>query len=201
MVARRGPALEDRPPAARSGRRRQSGASTIGWRLRARSVAALAAVALSAAACSSGGAHAASPRSALAPVASVNAATRLSLAQAQGVGKVLVDAQGMTLYLFVLDHASKPKCVTSLCLAEWPPLFLAPGAPLPKAGPGVHANLIGSVTQPNGTRQVTYNGWPLYLWAGDTAPGEAYGEGISNFGGPWFAVTANGTPDKARVGL
>ena len=201
MVARRRPAPEARPPAAPSGRRHQLGSSTIPWRLRTLSAAAMAGVALSAAACSAGGAHAASPRSALAPVASVNAATRLSLAQAQGVGKVLVDAQGMTLYLFVLDHASKPKCVTSLCLAEWPPLFLAPDAPLPKAGRGVHANLIGSVTQPDGTRQVTYNGWPLYLWAGDTAPGEAYGEGISNFGGPWFAVTANGTADKANVGL
>lgn len=78
---------------------------------------------------------------------------------------------------------------------------MAQGATLPKAGAGVHADLVGSIPLANGTRQVTYNGWPLYLWAGDSRPGQANGEGVSNFGGPWYAVTAAGTADKARTGI
>ncbi len=124
----------------------------------------------------------------------------LRAAPASGVGTVIVDGDGMTLYLFVPDHQGKPTC-TGLCLAEWPPLILPAGSPLPTAGHGVRGALIGSVSLADGARQVTYGGWPLYRWVTDTAPGQANGEALSNFGGPWFAVSTDGSAVRAHTGF
>lgn len=57
---------------------------------------------------------------------------------------------------------------------------------------GVDATLLGTITRDDGTLQVTYNGWPLYLFAGDTAAGDTNGQGLDEFGGLWFLVSPAG---------
>lgn len=110
-----------------------------------------------------------------------------------GLGTVLVDGKGFTLYLFVPDHRSSRSTCYDVCAVAWPPLLLPSGKTKPLAGPGVKASLLGTTTRKGGQIQVTYNGWPLYLWANDGAPGEATGQGINNLGGLWYVVSVKGS--------
>jgi len=100
------------------------------------------------------------------------------------LGTILVDARGRTLYLFEKDRKGVSTC-KSACAKYWPPLVSA-GAT--RAGSGVHASLLGLTR----TRQVTYAGHPLYLFAGDTRAGQTTGEGLDDFGAEWYAVGAGG---------
>jgi predicted lipoprotein with Yx(FWY)xxD motif len=115
----------------------------------------------------------------------------VSTASVGGVGTVLVDGRGYTLYLFEPDHRSPSTCYGS-CAQAWPPLVLPRGVSAPKAGKGVHAALLGTQPRSGGTTEVTYGGWPLYTWVGDTRPGIATGEARNNLGGCWYAVDAEG---------
>ncbi len=108
-----------------------------------------------------------------------------------GLGSVLVTGQGLTLYLFVPDHRSVPTCY-QICSVQWPPDLLPAGVARPVAGPGVSAKLLSTVARTNGSRQITYNGWPLYRWLPDTAPGQATGQGLYNLGGQWWVIDAAG---------
>jgi predicted lipoprotein with Yx(FWY)xxD motif len=100
------------------------------------------------------------------------------------LGPILVNSKGMTLYHFLLDKNGKIAC-TGACAKLWPPLLLPSGMSKPTAGKGVPANKLGVVTRPDGTHQVTYNGWPLYTFAEDTKPGDTKGQG---FRGLWFVI-------------
>jgi predicted lipoprotein with Yx(FWY)xxD motif len=104
------------------------------------------------------------------------------------LGKILVDAQGRSLYLFKKDAGSKSAC-DGACAASWPPL-IAHGKPT--AGGGAQASMLGTVRRDDGTMQVTYNGHPLYLFAGDQQPGQVNGQGSTAFGAPWLALSASG---------
>jgi predicted lipoprotein with Yx(FWY)xxD motif len=116
------------------------------------------------------------------------------------LGKVLVDSSGRTLYLFTKDSAKKSAC-SGMCASFWPPLHTGGK---PAAGSGVTASLLGTVKRSDGTSQVTYHGHPLYSFAKDTKPGEVNGEGVTAFGGSWFAVSPAGNrvspPSKAGAG-
>lgn len=103
------------------------------------------------------------------------------------LGEALVDADGMTLYLFDADEQGEPTCVDD-CAANWPPLIVD-GDPV--AGEGVDAALLGTTERPDGSTQVTYDGWPLYNWAADEAPGDTTGQGV---GDRWWVVAPDGTP-------
>jgi predicted lipoprotein with Yx(FWY)xxD motif len=103
-------------------------------------------------------------------------------------GTALVDGTGRTLYLFEADTGTTSTC-TGACAQVWPPV-LASGPT--GAGGAARAALVSSAARPDGTLQVTYNGHPLYYFAGDKAPGEAKGQGIHNFGGGWYVVTPAG---------
>ena len=83
------------------------------------------------------------------------------------LGKILVDDKDMTLYLFDKDKDGKPAC-TDACEADWPPLTTDEK---PTAGAGVNAAWLGTTDRPDGTKQVTYHGWPLYHYAKDTKAG------------------------------
>ncbi|SRR5712691_9783139 len=107
-----------------------------------------------------------------------------------GVGTVLDDSKGFTLYHLTSESASNIQC-TGGCATTWPP-FMAPGGNAPSAT-GLTGKL-GTVTRPDGGVQVTYNGFPLYRYSGDSAPGQANGQGIS---GVWFAVSASGSGSGA----
>ena len=99
----------------------------------------------------------------------------------------LVDQQGRTLYLFTSDtQSSGASACTGDCLTQWPPLIVSG---TPQAGTGVDASLLGTITREDGTLQATYNGWPLYTYSGDMAPGDTSGQGVN---GSWFLVSGTG---------
>lgn len=103
------------------------------------------------------------------------------------LGPILTDAQGRTLYLFTRDTPNTSSC-TDACAQAWPPLLTTA---TPTAGEGLNAALLGTTRRPDGTTQVTYNGWPVYYFASDQAPGDAKGQGVR---GVWFVLSPAGTP-------
>ena len=110
----------------------------------------------------------------------------VSLGSAKGLGEVLVDSEGHTLYAF-----SGETC-EGACAKSWPPLLDETGEPQPSNGTA--ASRLGTVKRPDGTTQVTYADQPLYTFGGDKAPGEANGDGQSAFGGTWTALKGSGEP-------
>jgi len=105
------------------------------------------------------------------------------------VGKILVDKLGRTVYLFMADKPGVSNC-TGQCLVYWPAV-VAPKT-LPKSLPGITGKLGVIKRTDNGVRQLTINGWPLYLYAGDTAPGQINGQGSNGGGALWWVVKPNG---------
>ena len=126
-----------------------------------------------------------------APSASASmAAMTIDLKSISGIpGKALVDGEGNTLYLFEADKGTASTC-TGACAAAWPPVT-ASGMPL--AGSGVSQSLLGTAKRADGTEQVTYNGHPLYYFAGDTGSGMAKGQGSKAFGAGWYVLNAKGS--------
>ena len=111
-----------------------------------------------------------------------------------GLGDILVDLQGRTLYLFARDSGTVSAC-TGACAVNWPPL-LDQGTPL--VGTGATPSGIGRTTRPDGRSQLTYNGHPLCTFVNDKKPGDTNGEGISAFGGSWYAVSPAGAKVAPR---
>jgi predicted lipoprotein with Yx(FWY)xxD motif len=116
----------------------------------------------------------------------------------RGLGTVLVNGQGLTLYMFVPDHQRGKSTCYKQCADGWPPLRLPTGVTTPVAGGRAEASLLGTTTRKDGGEQVTYNGWPLYLWQVDTAPGEATGQGLNSLGGLWYVLSPKGKVIKAK---
>jgi predicted lipoprotein with Yx(FWY)xxD motif len=113
----------------------------------------------------------------------------------EGLGKILVDSQGRTLYLFRRDVGKTSTC-TGACAVDWPPLR-ANGKPT--VGSGARASLAGTTPRSDGKPQVTYNGHPLYHFANDQTPGDANGQGLMAFGGRWYAVSPAGNQVSGQV--
>jgi predicted lipoprotein with Yx(FWY)xxD motif len=117
------------------------------------------------------------------------AAAQVKSATATVAGKqetVLTDEKGMTLYYYTPDKGGKVTC-TGQCAALWPPLAPSSGSSKPTGGQGVTAPLA-TAPNPAGGTVVTYNGWPLYTWVKDKAPGDTTGQGVQ---GVWFVATPN----------
>jgi predicted lipoprotein with Yx(FWY)xxD motif len=156
-------------------------------------VVALAGLAVVAAGCGSssggGSAGSGSSPSAAASLSAGSSGTTLKAAKIGGV-TVLTNAKGFTLYWFVPDTATKSNCNGS-CAHYWPPVK-GPAT----AGPGV-TGTIGVITRSDGSKQATYDGHPLYTYVGDTAPGQAKGNGLNLSGGIWHEVTASGAAAPA----
>jgi predicted lipoprotein with Yx(FWY)xxD motif len=104
------------------------------------------------------------------------------------LGKVLVDAQGRTLYLFEADKGPMSAC-DGACASVWPPLTTTGK---PTAGPGVMASKLGTTKRSDGATEVTYNGHPLYTYAGDSTPGQTSGQGLDDYGAEWYVLSAGG---------
>lgn len=102
---------------------------------------------------------------------------------ASGLGDILVDGEGNTLYLFMPDDAGPSVC-TDACAEAWPPLIGEPAA-----GDGIDAALLGTAERPDGTVQATYNSWPLYHFANDQAPGDTNGQGVNDI---WWVISPTG---------
>jgi predicted lipoprotein with Yx(FWY)xxD motif len=105
-----------------------------------------------------------------------------------GLGRILVDGHGRTLYLFEKDTHGKSSC-TGQCASLWPPL-IASGKTL--AAAGAKASLLGTTMRGDGRRQVTYNHHPLYTFVKDARKGQTNGEEVDAFGAEWYAVSAAG---------
>jgi predicted lipoprotein with Yx(FWY)xxD motif len=125
-------------------------------------------------------------------VASTSAATsvKLSTKTISGLGPVLVNAQGRTLYMFTPDNHAKVTCLSS-CASIWPPAKLASGQKA-TAGGEAKGSLLGSDPDPEGGDVVTYAGWPLYTYAADSEAGTADGQGVSANGGLWYVLAPSG---------
>jgi predicted lipoprotein with Yx(FWY)xxD motif len=104
------------------------------------------------------------------------------------LGTFLVDDKGRSLYLWVADKGRRSMCEGG-CAQAWPPLE---AAGKPAAGHGVDASLLGTTKRSDGSREVTYAGHPLYLFAGDSRPGQANGQGSNGFGALWWVVSPAG---------
>ena len=104
------------------------------------------------------------------------------------LGTFLVDGKGRALYLWEADHGSTSTC-TGACAQAWPPLTIT--GP-PKASGAVRGSLLGTTKRADGSREVTYAGHPLYLFAGDSRAGQTTGQGSTAFGAPWWVVTPAG---------
>jgi predicted lipoprotein with Yx(FWY)xxD motif len=105
-------------------------------------------------------------------------------------GKILVSSAGFTLYRFTKDPRNKDTCVTTKGCAEvWPALTTSAR---PSAGAGVKASLLSTITLSGARKQVTYGGYPLYLYKPASERGETSYIGFKSFGGTWDAVDASG---------
>ena len=104
------------------------------------------------------------------------------------LGKILVDGTGRTLYDFPPDKSMASTCYGA-CAALWPPLTTTAR---PIAGRGVRASLLGTTKRKDGKLEVTYNHHPLYYFVSDQKPGQTTGQGVNQFGAPWWVLSAAG---------
>ena len=125
-----------------------------------------------------------------------SAATRGTTVKIAGspLGRILVDSKGITLYDFVKDKGTTSACYGA-CAALWPPL-ITHGKPV--AGRGARASLLGTTKRKDGKLQVTYGGHPLYYFVTDRKPGQTTGQGLNQFGGPWWVITPAGKEIHSR---
>ena len=124
--------------------------------------------------------------------ASASATSALKMTTINGTA-VVTNSKGMTLYWFVPDTSTTSNC-TGSCATYWPPLI----GPV-TAGSGV-TGMLATVTRPGGAIQVTYDGHPLYTYAGDSAPGQAKGNGLNVSGGVWWEMTVSGAKPATSTG-
>jgi predicted lipoprotein with Yx(FWY)xxD motif len=130
-----------------------------------------------------------------------NPATQFSTANVSGVGNVVVDGKGKTVYILTSGGTTNVPCTdASGCTGLWPDLPLPDGVSAAKAGTGIKASLLGTKKLSDGETYPTYNGWLVYEYSGDSGPGQANGQGIKSFGGTWYALDASGNPVTSSSG-
>lgn len=149
---------------------------------RAARVMALAVTVPLAAACA-GTAHSSGSVGVLSGPIGGNAVAFVKTLRTTAAGTVLSSGTGYTLYWFSRDTARTSGC-DALCIAQWPPLT---GVPKPASGVTLPGRL-GTITRQGGVVQASYDGHPLYTFAGDFDPGDVGGNGVVQFGGTWHAV-------------
>jgi predicted lipoprotein with Yx(FWY)xxD motif len=155
--------------------------------------ALLASLALFAAAC--GGSGGGNGNAAQAATANKSTSSATVAVANSDLGHVLVNSQRRTLYLFGADMGTTSAC-SGACAQEWPPL-VANGTST--VGNGAKSSLLGASTRSDGKQQITYNGHPVYLFAGDHKAGDTNGQGITAFGGTWYALTGSGNQATASA--
>jgi predicted lipoprotein with Yx(FWY)xxD motif len=112
----------------------------------------------------------------------------LGVATSGSLGKILTDSQGRTVYLFQKDTGMNSTC-SGQCAVNWPPVT---SKGKPTVGTGLTASMVGTTTRSDGSRQVTYNGHPLYRFQNDQNPGDVTGQGVNAFGANWYVVSPAG---------
>jgi predicted lipoprotein with Yx(FWY)xxD motif len=161
-------------------------------------VGSAAAVAVLAAACSSGGGSSSAPAATGAASASAggsgSGATVITTATSSG-GTFLTDGAGRAVYLWVKDTGDASVC-SGACAGAWPPVTTTGTV---TATGSASASDLGTITRSDGTKQVTYDGHPLYYYAGDSGSGMASGQGSDSFGAKWWLVSPSGSDVTASV--
>lgn len=117
-------------------------------------------------------------------------------AQPTSLGTILVDGQGLTVYVFANDKPNVSTC-DGVCAEDWPPVP-APST-LPPSPPGVEG-VLGETTRSDGSHQLTVAGHPVYRFSGDRAAGQTNGQGLTIDGGLWTVVSPLGAPDLKPTG-
>jgi len=117
----------------------------------------------------------------------------VTVAESPEYGKYIADSDGRALYLFESDTRAQGDAKAQIscddkCLERWP-LYTSDGEPT--AGDDVDAAMLGTVEH-DGSKVVTYNGWPLYYFVEDSAPGDTKGHDIEEFGAEWYLLTPKG---------
>ncbi len=110
----------------------------------------------------------------------------VKLAEKEGIGKYLTDAEGKTLYWFTRDSPGTSACAGA-CIERWP-VFHREAI---KAPEGIAEGDFGTLTRDDGATQTTFRGYPLYYWVGDKAPGDTTGHGVNDV---WFVVDPGNFP-------
>ncbi|HEU5002117.1 MAG TPA: hypothetical protein VFW71_04985 [Actinomycetota bacterium] len=112
-----------------------------------------------------------------------------------GVGTVLVNGNGRTLYILTSEAGGKVTCTdANNCTKAWPDTELPSGMTAGIAGSGIQTSMLSTTKGPTGDSYVTYAGYPLYTFSGDSGNGMAHGQNITSFGGTWETMKPNGTP-------
>jgi predicted lipoprotein with Yx(FWY)xxD motif len=112
-----------------------------------------------------------------------------------GLGPVVVDGRGRTVYILTAPGKKNVSCTDGNgCTAIWPDLSLPDGVTSATAGSGLKASLMSSMKESDGETYPTYNGYLMYEYASDSAPGQARGQGIKSFGGTWWVLSPSGKP-------
>jgi predicted lipoprotein with Yx(FWY)xxD motif len=104
-------------------------------------------------------------------------------------GSFLTDGSGRAVYLWVKDSMNKSEC-SGACAGAWPPV---PANGSVTASGGAKASDLGTIARSDGSKQVTYDGHPLYYFAGDSGPGQTNGQGSNGFGAKWWLVAPSGS--------
>lgn len=106
-------------------------------------------------------------------------------------GKILASSSGYVYYMFQIDAPGKSACYSS-CAAVWPPVTTM-NSNISISG-GVHKSLVSVFTRTDGTKQIEYNGHPLYTYEGDAGPKLTNGQGVNSYGGYWYVINTAGKP-------
>jgi predicted lipoprotein with Yx(FWY)xxD motif len=158
--------------------------------------ALLVAACSSAASSSTGAAAAGTPAGAASSSSSASASGGTVIETASSAaGMFLTNGSGRAVYLWVKDTGDTSNC-SGACAGAWPPVTTTGSA---TASGGAKASDLGTITRSDGTKQVTYDGHPLYYFSGDSGPGTASGQGSDGFGAKWWLVAPTGSDVTASV--
>jgi predicted lipoprotein with Yx(FWY)xxD motif len=149
---------------------------------------ALLAAALLAAACGSSGTSGGSSTPAAGSTATGSAAALVITTKSGSAGTYLTDGSGRAVYLWTKDGMNKSEC-SGACASAWPPV---PASGTMTASGGAVSADLSSITRSDGSKQLTYDGHPLYYFSGDSGPGTTNGQGSDGFGAKWWLVSTSG---------
>lgn len=166
------------------------------YRLRVLAVALVAGLGLVAAGCG-GSSSSSAPVGGVAGEQHSASSVAVKTRKISGLGVVLVNPAGRTLYVFMKDQRRHVTC-TGSCAGFWPPLKWKSKSK-PTAGGTAKTALLGTDKNPSGGRVVTYNKWPLYTYSGDSGAGQANGEAQNLNGGKWYVISPKGVLIKHRT--
>ena len=151
--------------------------------------------------CGGGSQKPATPTTTSSSGSAAKPSTSFSTAKVSGVGTVVVDGRGRTVYILTSNGRTNAPCTDeSGCTKLWPDLPLPDGTSAAKAGTGMDASLLSTKKLSDGETYPTYHGWLMYEYADDSGAAQANGQGIKSFGGIWYVLKASGNPVTSGSG-